>query len=252
VTDPVFLADELGDPAVGDRVRLDGAEGRHAVRVRRARLGEWLVIADGRGSGVRGAVVDLESAALTVEVAEVLNAPIRAVHWVAAQALAKGDRDQAAIEMLTEVGVDEVIPWQAPRSVSRWSADRIERGVGRWSATVREAAKQSRRLRVPQVSHPLDTRGLAERISTADLALVLHEDAAEPIADVVVPTAGEVALVVGPEGGIGPDELAVLVAAGGRPISLGATVLRTSTAGVAALAALTMRPAAVAGTSGGR
>ena len=241
MSDAVFLIEQLGQPSVGDRVRLDGAEGRHAVKVRRIRAGEWLVLADGHGRGVRGTVVEVEASALAVEVAEIVSAPESALRWVAAQALAKGDRDELAIEMLTEVGIDEVIPWQAARSIARWSADRVERGVGRWRSTVREAAKQSRRLRVPEVADPVDTRRLADRVAAAELALILHEEATEPISDLTLPTAGEVLLIIGPEGGIAPDELARLTEAGGRQVSLGDTVLRTSSAGVVALAALRLR-----------
>ncbi len=241
MSDAVFLIDSLDRRAVGDRVRLDGAEGRHAVKVRRLRVGEQLVITDGLGRGVRGRVVEVEAGALNIEVAELLAEDVRPVRWVAAQALAKGDRDELAIEMLTEAGIDEVIPWQAARSVSRWSADRVERGLARWRSSVREAAKQSRRLRLPSVAEPVDTKRLVDRVGSADLALVLHEEATKPIAAMDVPDAGEVLLIIGPEGGIAAEELELLVAAGGRPVSLGDTVLRTSTAGVVALAALRLR-----------
>jgi 16S rRNA (uracil1498-N3)-methyltransferase len=241
VSDAVFLTDDLGERRVGDRVRLDGAEGRHAVRIRRVRVGEQVVLSDGGGRGVRGRVVEVGPAALTIEVAELLTAAGSPVRWVAAQALAKGDRDELAIEMLTEAGIDEVIPWQAARSVSRWSAERVERGLNRWRSTVREAAKQSRRLRIPEVVEPVDTARLAARIAAADIAVVLHEEASEPISALTVPGAGEVLLVIGPEGGIAPEELDLFVAAGGRTVSLGDTVLRTSTAGVVALAALRLR-----------
>jgi 16S rRNA (uracil1498-N3)-methyltransferase len=241
VSDPVFLIESLGEPAIGDPIRLDGGEGRHAVKVRRVRVGECVVLSDGSGAGVRGPVVDVEAGALTVQVAELLAAPGSAVRWVAAQALAKGDRDELAIEMLTEAGIDEVVPWQASRSIARWSADRVERGLGRWRSSVREAAKQSRRLRIPEIAAPVDTRALAGRVASADLALLLHEEATQPIGAVRVPVLGNVLIVVGPEGGIAPDELSALTAAGGRPVSLGDTVLRTSTAGVVALAALRLR-----------
>jgi 16S rRNA (uracil1498-N3)-methyltransferase len=241
VSDAVFLTGDLGAPAVGERLRLDGAEGRHAVRVRRIRMGERVVLTDGRGRGVRGRVTGVEPSAMSVEVDELLDEPPAAVRWTAAQARAKGDRDELAIEMLTEVGIDEVVPWQASRSIARWTADRVERGLNRWRSTVREAAKQSRRLRIPTVTEPVDTRGLTERVASAELALVLHEEATEPLAGVAVPRAGTVLLVIGPEGGIAPDELDALVEAGGRPVTLGSTVLRTSTAGVVALAALRLR-----------
>jgi 16S rRNA (uracil1498-N3)-methyltransferase len=243
VTDPLFLLESLAGtrPDVGGEVLVDGPEGHHAVAVRRLRAGERVVVADGSGGGVRGEVVDATRAGLRVRVVEVLVEPAPAVRLVVAQALAKGDRAELAVEMLTEVGVAELVPWQASRSVARWSADRVERGLARWRSTAREAAKQSRRLRVPTVVDPVGTHGLVERLAGADLALVLHEDATEPIAAVALPTAGEVVVVVGPEGGISPEELAAFAAAGARTVRVGDHVLRTSTAGVVALAALLNR-----------
>ena len=243
MTDPLFLLESLAGtrPSVGGEVLVDGPEGHHAVTVRRLRAGERVVVADGAGGGVRGEVVDATKAGLRVRVTEVLDEPAPPVRLVVAQALAKGDRAELAVEMLTEVGVAELVPWQASRSVARWSADRVERGLTRWRSTAREAAKQSRRLRIPAVSAPLGTRALVERLAAADLALVLHEDVTDRIATVPLPAAGEVVVVVGPEGGISPEELAAFDAAGARTVRVGDHVLRTSTAGVVALAALLNR-----------
>jgi 16S rRNA (uracil1498-N3)-methyltransferase len=243
VTDALFLLESMAGtrPTVGDEVLVDGTEGHHAVAVRRLRAGERVVVADGSGSGVRGEVVDATKAGLRVQVLEVLDEPAPPVRLVVAQALAKGDRGELAVEMLTEVGVAEVVPWQASRSVARWSADRVDRGLTRWRSTAREAAKQSRRLRVPTVSDPVTTQALVGRLGAADLALVLHEDATDPIAAVTLPAEGEVVVVVGPEGGISPEELAAFDAVGARTVRVGDHVLRTSTAGVVALAALLNR-----------
>jgi 16S rRNA (uracil1498-N3)-methyltransferase len=243
VTDALFLLERLADetPVVGSEVLVDGSEGHHAVAVRRLRAGERVLVADGSGGGVRGEVLEASKAGLRVRVDEVLTEADRPVRLVVAQALAKGDRAELAVEMLTEVGVDEVVPWQASRSVARWSADRVERGLSRWRSTAREAAKQSRRLRVPVVSDPVTTKSLATRLDAAALALVLHEDADGRIAAVPLPATGEVVVVVGPEGGISPEELAAFDAAGAATVRVGDHVLRTSTAGVVALAALLNR-----------
>lgn len=243
MTDPLFLLERLAgtQPALGGEVLVDGPEGHHAVAVRRLRAGERVVVADGAGGGVRGEVLDATKAGLRVRVDELLDEPAPAVRLVVAQALAKGDRAELAVEMLTEVGVAELVPWQASRSVARWSADRVDRGLTRWRSTAREAAKQSRRLRVPSVSDPVTTKALVQRLAVADLALVLHEDATLPIAAVDLPAGGEVVVVVGPEGGISPEELAAFDAVGARTVRVGDHVLRTSTAGVVALAALLNR-----------
>lgn len=243
MTDPLFLVDTLADPlpVVGSSVDLTGEEGRHAVVVRRLRVGESLMLADGRGHAVRGEVSAVAKASLTLTVTGHLHSPPTAVTYVAVQALAKGDRSELALEMLTEMGVHEIVPWQSSRSIVRWSAERGDKSLARWRSTVREATKQSRRLRIPTVSEPLTTKALAARIAETDLALVLHEDAVETLAGVSVPTAGTVLLVIGPEGGISPDELAAFAAAGARTVVISDGVLRTSTAGVVALAGLLLR-----------
>jgi 16S rRNA (uracil1498-N3)-methyltransferase len=162
-----------------------------------------------------------------------------------AQGVAKGERGERAVQAMTEVGVDEVLPWDAARSVARWRGERGERSRQRWVATAREAAKQARRVRLPQVAELASTHQVAARmaatVSAGGVALVLHEEAVERLSARALPDSGEVLLAVGPEGGIGDDELAAFEAAGAVPVRLGDTVLRTSTAGAAALAVLSAR-----------
>ncbi len=143
--------------------------------------------------------------------------------------------------MLTEVGVARIVPWAASRSVAVWKGERIAKGLARWRSTAREAAKQSRRPWHPEVDDLATTEQVAALVGAAALAVVLHEEAAEPLAGLDVPTSGEVVVVVGPEGGLSDDEVAALTAAGARAVRLGAEVLRTSTAGVAAVSALLAR-----------
>jgi 16S rRNA (uracil1498-N3)-methyltransferase len=243
MTEPLFLIDDLTDPlpAVGTHLTLAGDEGRHAAVVRRIRLGEMIMIGNGRGQAVRGVVVEAPGPALVVEIVTHLTSPDEPRRFVAAQALAKGDRSELAIEMMTEMGVDEIVPWQASRSIVRWSADRTARSLAKWRATAREATKQCRRLSVPQVSEPVTTGQLTQRVAAVDLALLLHEEAKDSIAEVDLPTAGTVMIIIGPEGGISDEELQELRAAGARPVSISDAVLRTSTAGVVALAGLKLR-----------
>jgi 16S rRNA (uracil1498-N3)-methyltransferase len=162
---------------------------------------------------------------------------------VVVQALPKGDRGETAVETMTELGVDEVVPWAAYRCVTRWRDGRGEKALERWRTTAQAAAKQSRRARFPVVSELAGTRDVVDRLRRAAAGVVLHEDADEPLGALDPPAAGEVVVVVGPEGGISPEELAVLVGAGATAYRLGPTVLRTSTAGTAALAALLARTA---------
>ena len=243
MTFPLFLLEELADPVppAGARVELGGPEGRHAAVVRRIGVGETVLLGDGTGRGVRGRVVEATKTGLLVEVEDQLAAPSRGLRFVAVQALAKGDRSELAVEMLTELGIDEIVPWSASRSIVRWSGERGDKSLGRWRSTVREATKQSRRLRVPEVVDAVTTKQLAARVGEVELALVLHEDATEPLAAFPLPAAGTVMIIIGPEGGITPGELATFTAAGARVVSISDSVLRTSTAGVVALAGLLLR-----------
>jgi 16S rRNA (uracil1498-N3)-methyltransferase len=232
VTAPLFLVDTAS--LAGDVVVVDGAEGRHAADVKRLRSGEAVLLGDGHGSLAESVVVEVARGRVTVEVRSRRDVPAPEPRFVVVQAVAKGGRDTDAIEAMTEVGVDEVIGWAASRSVARWT----DRTADKWRATVREAAKQSRRAWLPDVSGPASTADVADRLRTAALGVVLHEDATDPLASLELPAAGDVVLVVGPEGGVAPEELEVFTAAGARVGRLGDTVLRTSTAGVAALSVL--------------
>jgi 16S rRNA (uracil1498-N3)-methyltransferase len=157
------------------------------------------------------------------------------------QGLAKGDRGELAVEMMTEVGVDDLVAWSAARSVTRWEGARGERSLGKWRTIAREAAKQSRRAWIPSVTGPASLADVVDRVSSAACAVVLEANAAVPLSRLALPGTGDVVLVVGPEGGIAPAERSALTAAGAIEARLGPTVLRTSTAGAAAAAVLLSR-----------
>ncbi|WP_433139178.1 16S rRNA (uracil(1498)-N(3))-methyltransferase [Actinomadura nitritigenes] len=233
---PVFLADPARLRA--DRVVLDGAEGRHAATVRRLRPGERVDLTDGAGLLAECVVAAADRASLTLDVLSRRTDPAPAPRLVVVQALPKGDRGELAVETMTEAGVDEIVPWAAARCVTQWRPERREKALGRWRSAAREAAKQARRSRLPEVPDLASTADVAHRIAAASLALVLHEDAQEPLSAVQPPEDGDIVLVVGPEGGIADEELERFAGAGGRPTRLGPTVLRTSTAGVAAASVL--------------
>ena len=239
MTAPVFLADDVS----GARVVLTGAEGRHAATVRRLRVGEAVDVVDGRGTRASCTVAAVGRDVVELDVVTRVTEPVMAPRVVLVQALAKGDRGELAVELATEVGVDEVVPWNAQRSVVRWSGERGDKALARWRATAREASKQSRRARLPDVTAPAGTAEVAQRLQSAALALVLHEAAAQPLAAVDLPADGDVVLVVGPEGGITDEEIAAFTAAGAVAVRLGPSVLRTSTAGAAAVAVVSARTA---------
>ncbi|MGA5419252.1 16S rRNA (uracil(1498)-N(3))-methyltransferase [Streptomyces lavendulocolor] len=238
MTAPVFLVDRVGE-AAGGTITLDGPEGRHAVSVRRLRVGEEIVLTDGAGTGAYGTVAAVEGKdRLEVAVSEVRTEPAPAPRITVVQALPKGDRGELAVETMTETGVDAIVPWAASRCITQWKGDRGLKALAKWRATAREAGKQSRRLRFPDVADAATTKQVARLLAAADFAAVLHEEGAAPLATAELPATGEIVLVVGPEGGVSPDELAAFAEAGATPCRLGRSVLRTSTAGTAATALL--------------
>jgi 16S rRNA (uracil1498-N3)-methyltransferase len=233
---PYFLVDPV--PPRGP-YRLTGPEGRHAATVRRLRTGESLVLTDGSGTVADAVVTEVGRAELTVEVDLPTVVAPPAVRVTLVQALPKGDRGELAVELATEAGVDRVVPWAAQRCVARWkSPEQAAKGVERWRAAAREAAKQARRPFLPPVAEPASSATVAELIARSAAGLVLHDAAAAPLSTVAIPDAGDVVLIVGPEGGLTEEELTMFTAAGGVPVRLGPQVLRTSTAGAVALGAL--------------
>jgi 16S rRNA (uracil1498-N3)-methyltransferase len=234
----VHLVPSLLGVDAGSPVTVEGAEAHHAVAVRRLAVGEPVLLTDGAGHLAACEVTATGKARLDVVVHSVssVSAPVPEV--VVVQALPKGDRGELAVEVLTEIGVARIVPWAAARSVAVWRGDRAAKSLARWQATAREAAKQARRAWFPEVTPLASTDEVAALIAGAPLALVLHEEATEPM-PAEVPD--RVVLVVGPEGGLAPDELAAFAVAGARTVRLGAEVLRTSTAGVAAVSALLSR-----------
>ncbi|MEW9531563.1 16S rRNA (uracil(1498)-N(3))-methyltransferase [Microbispora sp. NPDC049125] len=243
---PLFLSDAArpgeGEPA--GRIVLDGPEGRHAAAVRRLRPGERVDLTDGAGRVAECVVAAAGKESLTLDVLRRFEAPAPRPRLVVVQGLPKGDRGELAVEMMTEAGVDVIVPWAATRCVTQWKGDRAAKGLARWRGTAREAAKQARRFHLPEVAEQVTTAQAAELIRGAALAVVLHEEAAEPLSRLPLPSAedrGDIVVVVGPEGGVAEEEIAGFRAAGAVPALLGPTVLRTSTAGVAAAAVLLSR-----------
>jgi 16S rRNA (uracil1498-N3)-methyltransferase len=233
----VFVADDLTVP----RVRLTGPEGRHAAGAKRLRPGELVELVDGRGTRARCAVVDVARDEVVLEVQDRAFEPAPALRLTVVQALPKGERGELAVELMTEVGVDAVVPWTAARCIAQWKGERGDRALRRWQSTAREAGKQARRSWVPDIAEPATTGRVIELLAAADAALVLHEAAQTPLAAVDLPHSGEVVLVVGPEGGLSDDELAAFANVGAQSVRLGMTVLRTSSAGAAAAAVVSAR-----------
>jgi 16S rRNA (uracil1498-N3)-methyltransferase len=241
MTLPVFVHAALAGVCAGDAVELDGDEARHAVVVKRIRVGEQVVLTDGAGTCATVTVAATTKTSLSATVDEVATVEPELPRVVVVQAIPKGDRGELAVEMLTEVGVDVIVPWAAARSVSVWRGDKQAKALAKWRSTARESAKQSRRAWFPEVAEMVGTADVVALLRDADVPVVLHEAASGPLGDLPVPGRGEIVIVVGPEGGISEEELVAFAAVGAEPVRLGSSVLRTSTAGVAATAALLAR-----------
>ncbi|MET8138860.1 16S rRNA (uracil(1498)-N(3))-methyltransferase [Sphaerisporangium sp. NPDC005288] len=234
---PVFLADDLS----GDEIVLGGPEGRHAATVRRLRAGERVDLTDGAGAVAECAVRDAGKDFLRLEVVGRRVVPAPDPRLVVVQGLPKGERGELAVEMMTEAGVDVIVPWAAARCVTQWKGERAAKSLARWRSTAREAAKQARRFHLPEVAEQASTAEVAALLRGAAAAAVLHEEAVVPLSRLEPPASGDMVVVVGPEGGITDEEIKRFQEAGAAPALLGPTVLRTSTAGVAAAAVLLTR-----------
>ena len=249
---PVFKVEPalLAGTDRGRTLTVTGSEARHAVTVRRLAPGEALELVDGAGTRATAELVEGQQERMELRVRSVSAEPERLPRLALAQALAKGERDLLAVETATELGADEVLPWQAERSIVRWKKERAVKSREKWANTVAAAAKQSRRAAWPGLGPLCSTAELAERLrEPGTLGVVLHEDATQSLAELLgVPgfsgpgpewtDAERIVVVVGPEGGIAPAELELLAGAGARAARLGPEILRSSTAGPAALAVL--------------
>lgn len=238
MVEPLFYRTFGSQPTAGQEIELAGTEARHAISVRRMRVGEAIQLSDGLGLRARGKVSAIFGQTMQIALTEVAQELAPAVELILIQALAKGDRDEMAVQAGTELGITEVVPWQADRSISRWDGAKVAKGVERWQTIAQEAAKQALRVFQPRVKNPVSSKELARSVAGFDLVLVLDPTSPRGLMSITLPAEGRVAIVVGPEGGITDAELELLEKAGAARVHLGTSILRTSTAGLAAISAL--------------
>lgn len=235
---PVYVQEFPTPPTVGEVIELTGDEGRHAVSVKRTSVGEQIELVDGHGTRAVITVTGVSGKdRLTGVVDCAANEPAPRPTVTVIQALPKAARSELTVDLLTQAGADVIVPWQAGRSVANWGKKQ-DKGLAKWRAAARAAAKQSRRSRIPEITPVGDQAAVVALIQAAPLALMLHEDATGKITDQPVAQVDSVVLIIGPEGGISPAELDAFTAAGAHPVRLGPEVLRTASAGMVALAAL--------------
>lgn len=236
----LFYVDAL--PGAGELAVVDGDEGFHASNVRRIRVGEQLDLSDGAGVLAHCVVEETTKGRLSARVTERVDIAVPRPTVTVVQALPKSDRSELAVELATEAGADGFVAWQATRCVARWDGPKVDKGLRRWEAVARSAARQSRRAYVPAVegvvSTPVLTQRVADAVAGGAVVLALHESATEPFAELPLGQADSLMLIVGPEGGIADEEIAALTGAGAKAVRLGPTVLRTSTAAAVALGAI--------------
>ena len=235
MTSPVFIDEELVEAKPGSVITVGGAEAKHAISVMRLHVGEAIDIVNGRGLRISGVVAPgSDSRELRVDVIACTTETALLPHITVVQAIPKGDRAELAVSMLTEVGVDRIIPWESEHCVVHWRGDRAEKGVDKWRSAAREAAKQARRSTIPEVTDRLYTRELITAMGSAitggSVVWVLDETA-EGI-PLLTPNTESVWLIVGPEGGLSALERTSFAEAGAVSMRCGQSVLRTSTAGV--------------------
>lgn len=238
MVEPLFISPIPSDTKTGSRIRIAGAEAKHAMAVRRLQVGEPISVSDGQGNKARGKVSQLSKEFLELDVHSVESIERPKPQLVLVQALAKGDRDEMAVQACTELGIQTVIPWQSERSVSIWKPEKQDKHRLRWQTIATEAAKQSLRPFIPEVEQVLGTLELVERLKKFELTLVLDPTSSTLLTGVAIPGHQSIAIVVGPEGGISPDELGQFRSAGFSLVGLGSGILRTSTAGVAVVSYL--------------
>jgi 16S rRNA (uracil1498-N3)-methyltransferase len=238
VVEPLFISPIPSDTKAGSKIKIAGAEAKHAMSVRRLQVGEAIAVSDGQGQKARGKVSQLSKDFLELDVESVESIKRPKPQLILVQALAKGDRDEMAVQACTELGIQTVVPWQSERSVSIWKPEKQDKHRLRWQTIATEAAKQSLRPFIPEVEQVLATGDLTERLKQFDLTLVLDPTSRTPLTSVSLLGHQSIAIVVGPEGGISPEELGQFRSAGLSLVGLGSGILRTSTAGVAVVSYL--------------
>ena len=226
----LFFVDNL-PTQVGQTYEFDNEDANHAIRVLRMNAGDIFMLSDGNGAWSEVQVHAVKKKSLEVEVISSGFQEPLATTITVVQALPKGDRAKEAIELLTEAGVDRIIPWQASRSIGKAS--------DKFAVTAREASKQSRRFRIPEVTSTATTEQICDAIKVSDLAIVFHESAEIKLSDVVTShNVSNLLVIIGPEGGITPAEVEVFTAAGAKTALMGRPILRSAHAGIAAVAAV--------------
>ncbi len=234
------MCEAVGAAEIGAVVQLSAQESRHALSSLRMTSGEQVLLSDGHGRKALGRL-EVHNSLASVVIESIDDEPQPNPSITVAQALAKGEHGELAIDLMTQVGVDRIIPWSAQRSIVQLKGDRADKALIKWQQSARAAAKQSRRSRLPEISEVHSTGELITLLADFDAVFVLHEAGTTPLASAELPASGSICLIVGPEGGISPEELTAFSSRGAHPVVLGPDVLRASLAGAVAISVLASR-----------
>ena len=228
----LFFVDELS----GSKSQiLDSDEAHHAIKVMRLKIGEEIKISDGEGSWVSGPISEVDKKSLKIAVTSNGVEKIKKPELILVQAITKSDRNKEMLELITVAGVDRIIPWQADRCISKWQSNSYDK----WSTSIKEASKQSRRVNLPKLEKVMSTKQIIEQMVVSDCIVVFHESADQKFSDLnISQSASAIYLIIGPEGGITPTELDQFVEAGAKVALMGRPILRSAHAGIAAVAAI--------------
>lgn len=226
----LFFVNDLPNKT-GISYEFNNEDAQHAIRVLRTKPGDEFMLSDGKGSWAQVTAVEIGKKSIQVQVLETGYQEPLATTITVVQALPKSDRAKEAIELLTEAGVDQIVPWASARSIGKLS--------DKFAITAHEASKQSRRFRIPKVSQIATTAQICESIAASDLAIVFHEKASHKLSDQVSSSnIANLLIIIGPEGGLTDEEVAAFVTAGAKVALMGRPILRSAHAGIAAVSAV--------------
>lgn len=229
----LFFVEDL-PTTVGQRYTFDNEDALHAIRVLRTGPGEIFWLSDGKGTFSTVKALEVEKKSMQVEVLESHFQEPLDIEYTVIQALPKGDRLKQCAALLTEVGADRIVFWNSARSIGK-SEDKT---FDKLDVTIREASKQARRFRIPEIVGPLSTAQVIDEIARTDLAVLFHESATSKLSAITPPAVKRALIIIGPEGGITDEELDAFTSSGAIIALMGRPIFRSAHAGIAGLAAL--------------
>jgi 16S rRNA (uracil1498-N3)-methyltransferase len=231
-----FFVPEGTDFSVS-QIEVDGDEAHHGVNVLRLKQSEQVKISDGVGNWGIGKVNQLSKKSFTVEISDRGFEPAPKQQVIVVQAILKNDANKEAVDFLTQVGADEIIPWQSQHSIGKIDV----KSLSKWQTVARESSRQSRRVRIPVITNTHSTESLISKIQDLENIFVLHESAENRLSQIEINQEADVFLIVGPEGGLSEFEVNTFMAAGAKVVRLGESVLRAANAGAAATSVVMSR-----------